>query len=86
LAESRLELQTSAQNGELAKDKPNKLLREKMVGPEVLGISGHFSGLQKSGTEKHAFKTLCFFIRLPHISAAKQPSLCTEFPQPENAD
>jgi hypothetical protein len=54
LAESRLELQTSAQNGELAKDKPNKLLREKMVGPEVLRIVRFFKGLQKSGTGMHA--------------------------------
>nr|WP_278437132.1 hypothetical protein [Brucella anthropi] len=68
MAESRLELQTSAQNGELAKDKPNKLLREKMVGPEVLQISGFFNGLQKSGTEKYMLKTLCFIICLPHLS------------------
>lgn len=38
-----------------------------MVGPEVLRISGLFNGLQNSGTEKHALKTLCFFMRLSHI-------------------
>jgi|GEM_PF-6918240 len=38
-----------------------------MVGPEVLQISGLFNGLQKSGTEKHALKTLCFFMSLPHF-------------------
>lgn len=35
--------------------------------PEVLGISGLFNSLQKSGAEKYSLQTLCFFMRLPHL-------------------
>ena len=44
------------------------------MGPEVLPFFSFFNSLQKSGAEIHALKSLCFFMRLPHISVTGDPA------------